>query len=344
METDKAMSNIKNKLNYFNTIGLVAMEGRGFSNPVDIAIDSTQRIYVLSRTNPDQTEGIRIGICNMDSEYFGDFGEYGTGKGQFIWPTSIAFDLQDRLFLADEYNNRISVFDKSGQFIYCWGEKGNSEGRLNGPSGITFDLEGNLLVVDHLNNRVQKFTDKGEFISAWGEKGSNLGQFNLPWGISVNHTGEIIVSDWRNNRIQKFSADGAIINSYPKLGEVDIFNRPSSAVMDEDGYLYVADWGNEKVKVLNSQGKLIQELKGEGRLSLWAEEFLDANLDQKKFRNQSDLDPVLDPSVKTEYEASARVEKYFWGPISIKTDNKGYLYVVESNRHRLQVYSINKDI
>ena len=101
---DNAMGDIKSKLNYFNTIGLVAMEGRGFSNPVDIAIDSTQRIYVLSRTNPDQTEGIRIGICNMDSEYFGDFGEYGTGKGQFIWPTSIVFDSEDRLFLADEYN------------------------------------------------------------------------------------------------------------------------------------------------------------------------------------------------------------------------------------------------
>ena len=140
------MGDIKSKLNYFNTIGLVAMEGRGFSNPVDIAIDSTQRIYVLSRTNPDQTEGIRIGICNMDSEYFGDFGEYGTGKGQFIWPTSIVFDSEDRLFLADEYNNRISVFDKSGKFIFCWGEKGNSEGKLNGPSGIAFDIEGNYLL------------------------------------------------------------------------------------------------------------------------------------------------------------------------------------------------------
>ncbi|MFL2763904.1 MAG: NHL repeat-containing protein [Dehalococcoidia bacterium] len=338
------MGDIKSKLNYFNTIGLVAMEGRGFSNPVDIAIDSTQRIYVLSRTNPDQTEGIRIGICNMDSEYFGDFGEYGTGKGQFIWPTSIVFDSEDRLFLADEYNNRISVFDKSGKFIFCWGEKGNSEGKLNGPSGIAFDIEGNLLVVDHLNNRIQRFTDKGEFISSWGQKGSALGQFNLPWGISVNNIGEVIVSDWRNNRIQKFSSEGEILNSYHNSNGLNIFNRPSSAVMDDEGYLYVADWGNERVKVLNSKGKLIQELKGEGSLSVWAEEFLDANLDQKKFRNQSDLDPKLDSNVKTAYEASSRVEKYFWGPISIKIDNQGYLYVVETNRHRLQVYSILKDV
>ena len=68
-------------MRYGLTLGLTAMEGRGFSNPVDLAISGDDRLYVLSRTNPVQTEGIRVGILNLDSDYFGDFGSYGSGDG-----------------------------------------------------------------------------------------------------------------------------------------------------------------------------------------------------------------------------------------------------------------------
>ena len=61
-------------LKYDRTIGIVAMEGRGFSNPVDIAFSSDDRIYVVSRTNSLQPYGIRIGICDLESNYYGHFG------------------------------------------------------------------------------------------------------------------------------------------------------------------------------------------------------------------------------------------------------------------------------
>ena len=32
------------------------------------------------------------------------------------------------------------------------------------------------------------------------------------------------------------------------------------------------------------------------------------------------------------------IEKFFWGPTSIKLDGSGKLYVTESNRHRIQIY------
>ena len=72
------------KLRYSHTVGIVAMEGRGFSGPSDLAIASDGRMYVPNRANPDQPYGVRIGVCNVDSEYFGHFGSYGTGDGQFI--------------------------------------------------------------------------------------------------------------------------------------------------------------------------------------------------------------------------------------------------------------------
>jgi sugar lactone lactonase YvrE len=328
------------RLTYSHTVGLVAMEGRGFSNPVDLAIASDERIYVVSRTNPDQPYGIRIGICNIDSDYFGDFGDYGPADGAFVWPTSLAFDASDNLYLADEYNHRITVFDRSGGFLAKWGEHGSGPGQLNGPSGICFDSEGNVLVVDHLNNRIQRFDRDGRFLRGWGEEGSGDGQFNLPWGITVDAVGDVFVADWRNDRVQKFSADGRFLAAFGAPGSGDgRFHRPSSVAVDTEGYIYVADWGNERVQVLGSDGGFLQTLKGESTLSKWAEEFYEANSDEWEARQASDVTPELDPEVTTAHEASARIEPYFWAPVSVKLDLHGRLYVVESNRHRIQVYT-----
>ena len=328
------------RLTYSHTIGLAAMEGRGFSNPVDMAISSEERIYVVSRTNPEQPYGIRVGICNIDSDYFGDFGEYGSGDGAFVWPTALAFDGDDNLYLADEYNHRITVFDKSGHFLSRWGEHGSDPGRLNGPSGICFDSEGNLLVVDHLNNRIQSFTWDGRLLGGWGEEGSREGQFNLPWGITVGLEGDVFVADWRNDRVQRFSTDGEFLAAFGSPGNGEgRFHRPSSVAVDTEGYLYVADWGNERVQVLGPDGDSIQVLKGESTLSKWAEEFYEANSDEWEARQASDVTPELDPEVTTAHEASARIEPYFWAPVSVKLDRHNRLYVVESNRHRIQVYT-----
>jgi hypothetical protein len=37
-------------------------------------------------------------------------------------------------------------------------------------------------------------------------------------------------------------------------------------------------------------------------------------------------------------EVSASIEKLFWGPTAVRVDAQGRLYVVDSCRHRIQVY------
>ena len=327
-------------LTYRLTLGLASMEGRGFSNPVDLAISSEDRIYVLNRTNPLQPEGVRVGICDLDSEYFGDFGSHGSGDGQFVWPTVLAFDGEDRLFLADEHNHRITVFDKSGTFVSKWGVQGTAEGQLNGPSGLAFDADANLYVVDHLNHRVHRFTRDGDWISSWGRQGHDEGQLSLSWGIAVDRWGQVYVADWDNDRVQKFTSDGRFLASFGETGRGGgQFRRPASVAVDTEGCIYVADWGNERVQVLDPDGDFIQSLRGEATLSKWAVEFYEANAEEKEARDRSNLMPRLAEDVDTPYEESARIESYFWGPISVKLDQSGRLYVVESNRHRIQVYS-----
>ena len=98
----------------------------------------------------------------------GEFSKFGDGDGDMVWPTSIALDKDDNVYLADEALNRISIFDKDGGFLDKWGVPGSEEGQINKPSGIRFDADGNMIMVDSANHRVQKFTKDGKFLAVLG--------------------------------------------------------------------------------------------------------------------------------------------------------------------------------
>ncbi len=108
--------------------------------------------------------------------------------------------------------------------------------------------------------------------------------------------------------------------------------------MDPDGYIYVSDWGNERVQVLGPNGSFQVQLRGQATLSKWAQEFISVNPDEKETRAMSNLIPDLPPHLNTPHHISSQTEPYFWGPVSVKLDKEGRLYVTEANRHRIQIY------
>lgn len=58
-----------------------------------------------------------------------------------------------------------------------------------------------------------------------------------------------------------------------------------------------------------------------------------------RIRMKANLEPELD-LLSSEYprEESASIEKLFWGPTSVKVDDQSRIYVVDSCRHRIQIY------
>ena len=327
------------RLSYNRTIGVTAMFGRGFYYPVDIVADEDDRLYVLNRSSDGDKRGVRVTIMNLDEDYFGIFGAWGAENGQFTWPNSITMDSEQRVIISDDYLqshnrdvHRWRLHRKVGRTRFRRRKtrrphRPHNERRR--PAGIRSPQLPNSAVF--VRRRIQ---------GAFGKAGSNEGEFNMPWGISSSHDGNVLVADWGNDRIQKVTPEGEFIAAWGSPGEGDgELHRPSSACEDDDGYVYVADWGNHRIQVFDPDGEFVQANRGQATISKWSQAFLDTNKEEAAARAEANLD--LDPDLfeRDANEESSHIEKYFWGPSSIRLIGD-HVYVVDTVRHRIQVFDI----
>lgn len=303
-------------LKYSHTIGLLALTGRGFSNPMNAAVTPEGTLYVVNRSNSTQAlqGAVRITVCNVQGDYLDEFGKYGTEDGAFVWPTDIEVDSQGNIYLADEHRNDIQVWDKGHNFVRKWG--GSSQ--MNRPAGLAIDSRDNVLVSDTLNNRILRYTTDGQLLDSFS------GDLNMPWGLGVDRDDNIYVADWRNDRVQKFTPDGKYLATFGSPGNgTGELSRPADVAIDADGNVYVADWGNERVSIFEPSGYPLHSITGDADLSKWGAEYISASEDIIRGREVADLTP----------------EKYFWGPTGVLLDSQNHLLVVESCRHRIQIYN-----
>ena len=129
----------------------------------------------------------RLVAYSPTGEILWTLGEYGTGPGQFIYPTDIVF-LPDGRLLVSEYggNDRIQAFGADHRVMHQFGRSGTGPGEFLRPQAMAYDAERDeLYVVDSGNHRVQVFTSDGELRRTLGKAGMGAGELNYPFGITL---------------------------------------------------------------------------------------------------------------------------------------------------------------
>jgi DNA-binding beta-propeller fold protein YncE len=199
------------------------------------------------------------------------WGSFGTGDGEFDWPSGIAVDGSGYVYVADFGNARIQKFSSDGNFITKWGVRGTGDGEFLVPYGIGIDSSGSIYVSDlGGNNRIQKFDSFGNFITKWGSFGTGDGVFAVPVGIAVDSGGNVYVAETSNNRIQKFDSSGNFITKWglgwgvgTSFGGLELPTGMAVAV-DGSGNVFVADTDNNRIQKFDSYGNFITKWGGEG--------------------------------------------------------------------------------
>jgi DNA-binding beta-propeller fold protein YncE len=116
------------------------------------------------------------------------FGSEGSSNGQFKYPSSMAWDHQGNVVVADTDNHRLQVIRLSdGTCLRTIGSEGSGAGQFNRPFGVAFDSAGHIIVADADNHRVQvlRYSD-GSHVRTIGSKGSGNGQFKYPCSVAVS--------------------------------------------------------------------------------------------------------------------------------------------------------------
>ena len=107
------------------------------------------------------------------------------GDGQFVNQSKVSIGYDRRIYVADNSNHRIQVFDRQWQTSCSSlganggdGNLGNGDGEFFNPKGVAAGPDGRIYVADTRNSRVQVFDASGNFLFAFGEQGDGPGQFD----------------------------------------------------------------------------------------------------------------------------------------------------------------------
>jgi DNA-binding beta-propeller fold protein YncE len=213
----------------------------------DVAVDSHDQVYVLTRQDP------RVIVYDRSGRFLRAFGE-GVLSAR---PHGITVGPEDAIYCVDEGDQTVRKFSPYGELLQIIGTSGVASDTgidrtiadfyertksirggppFNQPTGLAVAPNGDLYVSDGYGNcRIHHFSPTGELIGSFGEPGIGPGQFHIPHGLWVIAEGRVLVADRENDRIQVFSLDGEYQTSWTDV------QRPTKVVTDVAGTAYVAE-------------------------------------------------------------------------------------------------------
>ncbi len=217
---------------------------------------------------------IIAGIENQKGYADGD-----ADKALFNAPVGLTVS-DNKIFVADTYNDKIRVIENGKVSTLAGGEKGFADGEANQtkfdtPNGLALWKDGRILVADAGNRRLRVIEPAG---NTWTLAGNGAEEevdgflyessFAQPTAIAVDKFGVIYIADGNAIRAigrRFFPFVETISGTKRGFSDGDLysakFNRPSGLATDEKGNLFVADSENQVVRAFTGAeiGKEITE-------------------------------------------------------------------------------------
>ncbi len=331
----------------FNGDGGAATSAR-LALPSGVAVDGSGNLYIADFANHrirkvDASTGNISTVAGTGTPGFSGDGAVAT-SAQLDFPSGVAVDGSNNLYIADANNHRIRKVDTSTDNISTvagTGTRGYSgdggaatSARLFSPQKVAVDSSGNLYIVDTFNSLIRKVDASTSNIStiAGRLKSSSSGdgaaatsaQLNYPYGVAVDGSNNLYIADANNNRIRKVTASTGNISTVAGTGAHGSsgdggaaasaqLNLPSDVAVDSSGNLYIADTFNHRIRKVTASTGNISTVAGTGTAGF---------------------------SGDGGAAASAQLNR----PFDVAVDNSGNIYIADSLNHRIRTVNTSGNI
>jgi hypothetical protein len=231
----------------------------------------------------------------------------------FKYPWDIVIDKKGMVYICDEENHRIQVFDKDGNYKRTIGRRGNGPTDFLNPNALSIDIHGNLLVSDKMNFRIQVLTPEGKYIRGFKIVGGRISDMN-----SAHKKDEIVIYSHMRTFLSRkllfvYDKNGKQVREIGKyVNNATDLAKASGFVfaIGENDDIYTAYHSTPYVLVFNNSGDIKMLITYE------------TPFEPKKVR--------LDKSGKNiEIEGN----KYVPSASALALDARGRIYIVGQKRH-----------
>ncbi|MDP4146872.1 MAG: SBBP repeat-containing protein, partial [Bacillota bacterium] len=245
-----------------NTTDGISARADALSYPQGIALDSRGNMYFAEPGKNkiykvDSATGMVVTFAgNGTAGYTGDGG--AATSAELSYPTSIAFDKKDNMYIADNENKVIRKVDTHGNISTIVDQ---SQG-LDYPNGVAVDGSGNIYITG--TNNVIYRADSNGVINTWTAGLSN----GEPFGIAADKSGNAYVADPSVNQVYKISygSSGTTISVVAGDGNCSFsgdggpataaeLTDPTGVTFDSRGNLYIIDQTN-RIRVVDTSGNI----------------------------------------------------------------------------------------
>lgn len=264
--------------------------------PSSVAVDRKGRVFIVASQQHqvfqlDSSGHLALVAGTGTADGSGDDGP--ATRASLHYPSTITFDSEENLLIAEPLDHRIRRVSRSTGIITSIAEAGKvrkpdgegaaSDRILGSPTGMSVDRNGSLIIVDRATFRVQRMDRSGaQTILAGngtrgfaGDGGRATDASLDPMAVVIEKSGDILIADSGNHRIRRVVAANGMIMTVAGTGTPGFdgdggpaqdakLGNPVAIALGPTGDLFIADSTNHRIRRVDLSSGIIVTVAGTG--------------------------------------------------------------------------------
>lgn len=321
----------------------------GLYLPLSLAFDSRNNLYISdSGSNRirkvDRETGIITTVVGT-----GQFGFNGDGPAlevNLTYPSGIAFDGNDRLYIADTQAHRIRQYDPRTGLVTTLAGTWSAEDDAREQPLVAKNLvvlSGDAIGIDFSDEHgwLRPECSDGLDLSVYLDDGRPALEARLydAVALAIDSRGDLYVVDRGSNRVRRIDRSTGIISTVAgvcrygfdgdgKPAAKAMLHSPEAVLLDSRDNLYISDTGTHRVRRVDAETGLITTVAGNGDSG-----YEDKNMggcgaarfvakDAQGLLKHGDGHPALEAVVNS--------------PAGLALDSQGFLYICERGENKIR--------